>query len=320
MVVCVTGGAGFVGANLIARLLDQGDTILALDSLSGSMFDNIAVFRDHPHFAFVQVNLADLPACRAAFSASSHLGTIESVWHLAANSDICKGVTDIDVDLSDTFLSTLNTLRVMEERGIGRMFFASSSAIYGDLGHKELTEDTGPLQPISNYGAMKLASEAVICAAAEKFLTKAVIFRFPNVVGVPSTHGVILDFIRRLRAEPTFLQVLGDGTQQKAYLHVSDLIAAMLLLEAASTQKVDVYNVGPVDEGITVRRIAEETVARVAPGAELRFGVGNKGWVGDVPCFRYSVAKATAKGWKPTLDSLAAVRRAIAEIARQEGV
>lgn len=320
MAVCVTGGAGFVGANLIKQLLIRGESVLAIDNLSGSTFANIAAYQYHPRFRFVQTDLADLSACRAAFEGSEDFGPTEAVWHLAANSDILKGTANIEVDLRDTFLTTVNTLRVMEERDIRRILFASSSAIYGDHGEKILTEETGPLLPISNYGAMKLASEAAISAAVEKFLGSALIFRFPNVVGVPATHGVILDFVRRLRDNPSYLQVLGDGTQQKAYLHVSDLIEAMLLLQARTMRKLDVFNIGPLDEGVTVRRIAEETVAKVAPGAELRFGVGNKGWVGDVPYFSYSVRKATAMGWKPSLDSLAAVRRAIAEVARQESM
>ena len=165
---------------------------------------------------------------------------------------------------------------------------------------------------------MKLASEGLITAAAEKFLTRAVLFRFPNVVGVPATHGVLLDFIRRLKNDRSELRVLGDGTQQKAYLHVSGLVEAMLLVEAQCSTKIDAINIGPTDEGVTVRQIAEETVAHVAPEALLRFGEGNKGWVGDVPQFRYSTARLQALGWQPKLDFIGAIRRAIREIAAQE--
>jgi UDP-glucose 4-epimerase len=215
-------------------------------------------------------------------------------------------------------MTTFNTLEVMQEQGAKRLLFASSSAIYGDLGERPLTEDIGPLFPISNYGAMKLASEAAITAAAEKFLDRALLFRFPNVVGVPATHGVILDFIRRLKVDPSHLQVLGDGSQQKAYLHVSDLVDAMLLIQKSAPRKVDVFNIGPTDDGVTVRCIAEETVAVAAPGAGLRYGQGNKGWVGDVPRFSYSTAKLQALGWAPSMDSLCAIRRAIREIAAEE--
>ena len=248
----------------------------------------------------------------------AELGPISEVWHLAANSDISAGIVDSGVDLRDTFMTTFNVLRIMEERKIGELLFASSSAIYGDLGEKELTETTGPLFPISNYGAMKLASEAMITAAAEKFLGRALLFRFPNVVGLPATHGVILDFVRRLRANPDRLDVLGDGSQRKSYLHVTELVEAMLFIQGRVAKKVDVFNIGPTDAGVFVRDIARETVAAVAPGARLRFGTDNKGWVGDVPRFAYSTAKLSALGWTPKLGSLEAVRRAIGEIKSQE--
>jgi len=320
MTVLVAGGAGFVAASLIEHLLARGKSVLAIDNFSRGTPDNVARFSKMPHFRLVHAEITDLPSLRTLVAEEQTRDPITAVWHLAANSDIPAGIADAHVDHKDTFLTTFNLLEVMQEFGIGEMYFASSSAIYGDLGTKTLTENIGPLFPISNYGAMKLASEALITAAAEKFLSRALLFRFPNVVGVPATHGVLLDFMRRLKIDSSYLTVLGDGTQQKAYLHVSDLVAAMMLLESAQTPKVDAFNIGPTDEGVTVRRIAEETVAHVAPQAELRFGAGNKGWVGDVPRFSYSTAKLQALGWSPTLDSLGAIRRAIQEIARQEGL
>ena len=320
MTTVVTGGAGFIAATLIGRLLDRGDTVLALDNLSRGTRANIAAFLGQPSFAFAEVDLSDLAAFRDAISAHAGMGAVTEVWHLAANSDIPAGIADARVDLRDTFMTTFNTLEIMQEVGAKRLLFASSSAVYGDLGDKMLTEDIGPLFPISNYGAMKLASEAAITAAAEKFLDVAILFRFPNVVGIPATHGVLLDFMRRLRQDPTVLQVLGDGTQQKAYLHASDLVHAMLLVQQRIAARVDAFNIGPTDLGVTVRTIAEETVAVAAAGAELRFGQGNKGWVGDVPRFAYSTAKLQALGWRPSMDSLGAIRRAIREIATQEGI
>jgi UDP-glucose 4-epimerase len=208
----------------------------------------------------------------------------------------------------------------MKENKIGKLFFASSSAIYGDLDDQPLHEDIGPLLPISNYGAMKLASEALISAAVESHLERAYLFRFPNVVGVPATHGVILDFVRKLMTNRNILKVLGNGTQRKAYLHVSDLVAAMLIVRSRSgIPKTLPINIGPVDDGVSVRWIAEEVVKRVAPAANIQFGTGNRGWLGDVPKFHYNTAKIQALGWRPELGSAAAVQRAIDEIARQEG-
>jgi UDP-glucose 4-epimerase len=209
----------------------------------------------------------------------------------------------------------------MKAYRISNLYFASSSAIYGDLGDQPLHENIGPLLPISNYGAMKLASEALISAAAESYLKRACLFRFPNVVGIPATHGVILDFVRKLKmSDGNSLEVLGNGTQRKSYLHVSDLIAAMLLVRAQSDlPKTLPINIGPVDDGVYVRWIAEKVVERVAPTSFIQFGTENRGWVGDVPKFRYSTSKIRALGWAPALGSEAAVLRAIDEIAVQEG-
>jgi UDP-glucose 4-epimerase len=139
------------------------------------------------------------------------------------------------------------------------------------------------------------------------------------VVGIPATHGVILDFINKLRRTPNSLSVLGDGTQQKAYLHVSDLIEAMLMIAGRDAAKLEPVNIGPVDNGVTVRWIAEQVIARVSPDADIAFGLGNKGWVGDVPRFNYSTARLQSYGWQPKMGSHEAVTRAIHEIATQQG-
>jgi UDP-glucose 4-epimerase len=239
---------------------------------------------------------------------------------MAANSDIPAGVADAAIDLRDTFMTTFNVLQAMKLLQIPVMVFASSSAIYGEITDRALAEDTGPLFPISNYGAMKLASEAAITAAAESYLKQAFLFRFPNVIGVPATHGVIYDFVRRLRGQPGRLEVLGDGTQQKSYLHVEDLIAAMLFVRGKAKERISCFNIGADDEGVSVRFIAEETVAAVAPGAHITYGKGDRGWIGDVPRFRYSIDRLRALGWQPEGNSAETVRRAIREIAAQENL
>lgn len=319
MTVLVAGGAGFVGASLVKSLLARGDTVLVIDNFSRGSPLYLKDLQALNRLQVVEADAANFESLDAAVGRNVVHEPITDVWHLAANSDISAGTADAEVDLKDTFMTTFNLLELMQQIGAKRMFFASSSAIYGDLGARTLTEDIGPLFPISNYGAMKLASEALITAAAEKFLERAALFRFPNVVGVPATHGVLLDFIRRLKQDRATLKVLGDGTQQKAYLHVSDLVEAMLLIEARSSVKVEAINIGPTDQGVTVRQIAEETISIVAPGAAIEFGRGNKGWVGDVPRFEYSTAKMQSLGWKPVLDSLGAIRLAIRQIAEQEG-
>ena len=314
----MTGGAGFVATNLVRRLLEREEAILALDDLSRGQKEHWEAFAANPKFRSAVVDCADLSAFRETIVSAQLDSSVEHVWHLAANSDIPAGIADPTIDLEGTFRTTFNTLLLMREFRIPCLHFASSSAIYGDLGDTAIHEDVGPLEPISNYGAMKLASEAQIRAAVEAFLPRADIFRFPNVVGTPSTHGVILDFIRKLKASPDVLEVLGDGTQMKAYLHVQDLVEAMLFIADRAGARYNVFNIGPADSGITVQAIAELVRDRIATGAAIHYGKGGRGWVGDVPRFRYSTDRLAALGWRPSLGSEEAVRRAVEEIARQE--
>lgn len=316
----VAGGAGFIGANLIPHLLDKGQTVIVADNFCRGSRKWLAAFADDPRVQILEADLADRAQTATVFKVAAAAGKIAEVWHLAANSDIPAGVADPDVDFRDTFGTTFELLIAMREHAVPTLHFASSSAIYGDLKGATLYEAIGPLLPISNYGAMKLASEAQASAAAESFLERVNIFRFPNVVGIPATHGVILDFANKLAATPQQLEVLGNGTQQKAYLHVSDLVDAMLRIASREIEgKIEVVNIGPVDEGVTVRWIAEQVVARISPHARIAFGEGNKGWVGDVPKFSYSTERLQSYGWRPRLGSADAVRRAIDEIATQQG-
>lgn len=316
----VLGGAGFIANTLIGELLKSGKTVVAVDNLIRGSEKYLEKFLDSKRLFFVKKDLADRTECIAAFDFAAKHGDIREVWHLAANSDIPAGVANSDVDIRDTFQTTAEILREMKVKGVKDLHFASSSAIYGDLGETVLHEEIGPLLPISNYGAMKLASEALISAAAEAYLDRACIFRFPNVVGIPATHGVIFDFVNKLKANVDSLEVLGNGTQQKSYLHASDLVSAMLTITGRdSDSKINVVNIGPIDEGVTVKWIAEQVVERINPKATIVYGSGNKGWVGDVPKFNYSTDKLQGYGWKPKLGSDGAIRRAIDEIAAQLG-
>jgi len=317
-VILITGAAGFIGCNLAASMLARGRMVAGLDNLSLGSERNLESIRKDRNFIFEAVDLADIESYRRALRALHARHKIAEVWHLAASSDIPAGVADSRVDLRDTFMTTFNTLLLMKELDIDTIAFSSSSAVYGDHGERELAEDTGPLFPISSYGAMKLASEASISASLESFLKRAFVFRFPNVVGIPATHGVILDFIRKLKATPGSLAVLGDGTQRKSYLHVDELVDAMLFIRENCRDRLGYFNIGVNDEGVTVRFIAETVVQRVAPGARIQYGQGDRGWVGDIPKFRYSIAKLSSLGWQPKLASAAAVRKAVEQVAVQE--
>jgi UDP-glucose 4-epimerase len=315
--VLITGTAGFIGSHLADRLLAAGCRVTGVDNFIRGTRENLAQASAAPGFALVEADLSDRAQSRAAFTAAQERGPISLVWHMAANSDIGAGVADPNVDHRDTFLTTFHTLNAMRELAIPAIAFASSSAIYGSR-EEALAEDCGPLFPISNYGAMKLASEALISAALESYLDQAWIFRFPNVIGGRATHGVIFDLMRKIIEAPDReLEVLGDGNQQKPYLHVSDLIDAMLFVVEHARNRLNYFNIAGEDEGATVRYIAEQVVEAAAPGRPIRYTGGKKGWVGDVPRFRYSTAKLASLGWTPTLSSHESVRKAVADIHGQ---
>jgi UDP-glucose 4-epimerase len=314
--VLVTGAAGFIGSHLVDRLLRSGSLVTGVDNLSRGGLHNLESALRDSRFQFVRGDLSLSEESERAFDEANSRGPIDAVWHMAANSDIAAGVQNATVDLRDTFLTSFHTLQAMRSRRIPWLAFASSSAVYGT--HEDvLTETSGPLFPISNYGAMKLASEGSITAAVESYLERAYIFRFPNVIGGRATHGVIFDLLMKLKRFPDELEVLGDGRQQKPYLHVGELLDAMLWITDKSQERVNCFNISNSDEGVTVRYIAEKVVATAAPGASIRYTGGACGWVGDVPRFSYSTRKLAEIGWWPRMSSAQAVDVATPEIHRQ---
>ena len=311
--VIVTGAAGFIAHNLILRLLEDNVIVIGVDNLSRGGDQNLVELRKHKHFTFIETDLARYSEIEQNLSIFA--SDVHEVWHLAANSDISAGTQDPTVDLRDTFMSTFNILLFMSRRNISKLYFASSSAVYGDHGSSLISEAGTALLPISNYGAMKMAAEAQISAAVEAFLEQAMIFRFPNVVGVPATHGVIFDFINKLSANPSELQVLGDGSQQKSYLLVDELLDAMFYIKRNANERIGIFNIGPKDDpGVSVRFIAE-TVKDIAwKDAEIVYGSENRGWLGDVPRFTYSVDKLSSLGWTASLSSAQAILIAAKQI------
>ena len=320
MAVAIIGGAGFIGSRLIRCFINNNEHVLVLDNLCRGRKEYMDNIPGKKYMHFVEVDVSNYEKTLDILKEWHLKNSISTIWHLAANSDIPAGIADVKVDLRDTFMTTYVVLEAMKILGIKDIVFASSSAVYGDHGGDlALREDTGPLLPISNYGAMKLASEALISAAVESYLEHAWIFRFPNVIGVPATHGVILDLICKLKSAPTQLNVLGNGTQQKAYLHVNDLVEGMLFIVEKSREKINLFNIGPADDGCLIADIAATVVKRINHEAKIVFGEEGRGWVGDVPKFRYCIDKLEKLGWRPKLSSMEAMRCAVNEIAIQEG-
>jgi len=223
--ILVTGGAGFIGSHLVDRLLAEGANVVAIDNFELGRPENVAHLAGNPGFRFEELDVLDRPGLDKLFQRHQ----FSAVFHMAANSDIGRGSADTERDLQLTFRSTFEVLDTMRRHQVRQIVFASSSAIYGER-EEQLTEDAGPWQPVSLYGAGKLAAEAYVSAFVHSFDLQAWICRFPNVVGERATHGVVYDFMQRLRKDPTRLRILGNGEQEKPYLYVRDLVDAMLFI------------------------------------------------------------------------------------------
>jgi UDP-glucose 4-epimerase len=309
----ITGVAGFIGSQLAENLLADGDEVGGVDDFWLGTPTHLAPARRHAAFRFIEADIRDpVPATEAFRSLGDTPPDI--IWHLAANSDISAGVADPSLDFERTLGTTFAVIQAAKSIGARAIAFASSSAVYGEQ-DKLLTEDTGPLLPISSYGAAKLASEALLSAAAESHLERVWIFRFPNVVGPKTTHGALHDFAARLACRPASLTVLGDGSQTKPYVHVAELIGAMRFITARASARRNLFNIGPEGPGTPVSFIAQAMIDRLAPGTPIAYAGGDRGWVGDVPRFRYSAQRLAGLGWRPKLSSDEAVLRAADEIA-----
>jgi UDP-glucose 4-epimerase len=313
MNILVTGGAGFIGSHLIDALLEAGHYVQTIDDLSLGTLDNIRHLDGHPRFRFHPRDVLEHEPINQVFRE----GSFQCVFHMVANSDIQAGARQTDLDLRRTFLTTFSLLQCMKEFGVKKLVFASTSAVYGEK-DEVLHEDIGPLFPISFYGAAKLASEAYISAFGANFGIQSWIFRFPNVVGERTTHGVLHDFISALEKNPRRLTILGDGTQCKPYLYVKDLVEGMLFSWERSSEALNYFNLG-VETSTTVSQIAHFVVEAMGlKHVELHYTGGNRGWVGDVPRFRYDLSKIHGLGWKARRTSDEAVQRAIkAELERR---
>jgi UDP-glucose 4-epimerase len=289
----VAGGAGFIGSHLVHELLRQPDQeVVAFDNLSSGEEAHLADVIDDKRLQLVASDLQDMEAVVDAMAGCGH------VYHFAANPDIARAITEPTIDFWQGTYLTNNVIDAMRVNGVPRITYASGSGVYGDRGTEEVDENFGPLVPVSTYGASKLACEAMVAAYSQMFGIHAVVFRFANVVGRNQTHGVTYDFVRRLLDDPTRLRILGDGTQSKSYIHVSDVVAAMLLLSGQQSSGFEVFNAGTGDY-ITVTEIANAVVELMGlHDVHYEYTGGTRGWKGDVPVVRFNSDKLIARGWR----------------------
>ncbi len=312
----VTGGAGFIGSHLVELLLSQGHSVVVVDNLSTGRLEFLSGVLNEPGLELVRDDLRDPEV------ASRSVRGADAVFHLAANPEVRIGSQDPASIYEQNVLVTFNVLEAMRAHGVRVIGFASSSTVYGDARVLPTPEDYSPLEPISVYGASKLAGEAMLSGYAHTFGWTAVSFRLANVVGPRLTHGVIHDFVQKLRRNPAELEVLGDGTQSKSYVHVKDAVGAMyhLLTEAVRRGVTyEAFNVGSEDR-ISVMEIASIVASEMglSPRVYTTGGVdGGRGWRGDVKYMQLDVRKAASWGWRPTMGSRETVRRAVQELLRE---
>ena len=311
MRVFVSGGAGFIGSHLCERFLKDGHFVTAFDNLVLGKQALIQPFESDPSFRFIKADLLDLDRLK------SELKGHDLVVHMAANSDISQGAARTDIDMNNGTIATYNVLESMRVCGLTKILFASTSAIYGEASVKPTPESYGPLMPISFYGASKLACEAMISAFSHNCGIQAWVYRFANIVGSHATHGAIYDFVNRLKQNPACLEVLGNGTQRKSYLHVTDCVSGMLF--GFENSKLDYQCFNLASEGVSqVRFIAEEVASEMSKAVSVKtavkYGEGDRGWVGDVPYTFLDGSRLASLGWQPKMKSDEAVRRAITEI------
>lgn len=308
--VFISGGAGFIGSHLTRRLLGQPTLrrLVIFDNFSSGQESYLAGVLDDPRLEIVRGDLKDVQAVTAAMRGC------DTVFHLAANPDIAKAVTQPDIDFWEGTYLAQNVVEAMRVNNVRRILYTSGSGVYGENAPVAFTESYGPCFPISTYGASKLACEALISAYCHMFGMEGRAFRFANVVGPRQTHGVGYDFVRRLKADPACLRILGDGSQSKSYIHVEDVLAAIWKAAEKSDAKFDVFNVA-TDDYITVREIADlavEVSGLTAGSVRYDFTGGDRGWKGDVPIVRFDVGKIKALGWRAARSASAALRDSIA--------
>ena len=299
----VTGGAGFIGSHLVDYLVSAGDDVIVIDSLISGDLNSIKSHLDEKRVTLVSADLL-------SDSWQEHLAGADRVYHLAADPDVRESSVAPDKQLNNTIIATHRVLEAMRKAGVPEIVFTSTSTVYGEASVIPTPESYTPMEPVSVYGASKLASEALISAYCHSFSMRSWIFRFANIIGARSGHGVITDFIRKLNANPQELEILGDGKQTKSYLEVRECIRAIMYVVGHTHDPVNTYNIGSED-WISVTEIADILCSEMKLSPQYHYTGGRRGWVGDVPKMQLDINRLKALGYVPNITSKESVRIAV---------
>jgi len=298
----VTGGAGFIGSHLSEKLIAEGNQVTVYDNLASGSKENIKYLIGKKEFIFIQNDLLNNTALNEALKGH------DIIWHLGANTDIPAGNKVTDLDLKNCTVATRNVLEAARVNNIDTILFSSSACVYGDAPPVALSETFGPLLPINLYGAGKLACEGLMSSYSHLFGIKVTIFRFANVVGAKMGHGVIFDFIRKLKRNPEELEILGNGKQEKPFFLVEDCISGMICAFKNSKTECDVFNLG-TETFTTVTGIGEIVSEEMGlKNVKFTYTGGRRGWPGDAPVVHFDVNKIKKLGWQANHSSDEAVR------------
>lgn len=307
--ILVTGGAGFIGSHVVDRLLAEDYRVIVFDNMKSGKMEFISHHLNNPQFRLIKGDLLEpdqiLVACKG----------VQQVFHLAANPDVRIGAFNTSMHFEQNIVATYNLLEAMRKQHVKKIVFTSSSTIYGEANIIPTPEKYGPLIPISMYGASKLACEAMITAFCHTYDMKSWIFRFANIIGDRSTHGIVVDFINKLKRDPAHLEILGDGKQSKSYLHVRECVDAMMFIVNKSNEQVNIFNIGSQDI-ISATRIAEIVAEEMDLSPEFTYTGGTQGWKGDVPKMMLSIEKLESLGWKNHMNSEDSVRSTVRSILK----
>jgi len=304
MLCVVTGGAGFIGSHLVDALVARGDHVIVIDSLAAGSKEFLA-----PHLVSGSVSLLPLDLLHDGWQAA--LEGADLVCHLAADPDVRMSSVSPQSQIQNNIMATFRVLEAMRDGQAGEILFTSTSTVYGDATVLPTPEDYTPLEPISVYGASKLACEALIASYSHTYGMKAWVYRFANIIGSRSGHGVIPDFIRKLQENPQELEILGDGSQSKSYLLVQECVDAMLFAASHAHGRYNVFNIGSED-WVDVTTIADIVCHELGLHDVLyRYTGGSRGWVGDVPRMQLAIDRIRELGWSPKYGSRESVHAAV---------